>query len=253
VTHLDYRHPFERRDLLGRMWPFVVVMALSWLLLPLFGSVTYVGLIALAAVLNVVLIALVVLVPWARVPNASIIPPMLWLVVVMLLRAATHGTDAGYSPLVLLTIFWASLFGTRWMVWIACLGTLVAIGAPPLLTDTIAYPDTDFRRAILYTVIGCFIGLAIQTTVEGLRLERERTAELEAELTRRRAFELNDDVVQDLAIAKLSLEAGRPDDTHAAIARALDAGKRIISEMVDATGRFERAEPSGPDAPATDT
>lgn len=252
MRHLDYEHPFERNDLLGRMWPFVVVMALAWLLLPLFGSITYPRLILAGAAVNVLLVALVVFVPWKRLPDVCIIPPLLWLVVVVLLRAGTHGTDAGYSPLVLLTIFWAALYGRRWMIWLSCVGTLAAIGLPPLLTTTSSYPDTDFRRAILYAVIGAFIGSAIQATVEGLRLERERTADLEAELTRRRAFELNDDVVQDLAIAKLSLEAGRPDDTHAAIARALDAGKRIISEMVDATGRFERDEASGPDVPASD-
>ena len=150
MTRLDYEHPFERNDLLGRMWPFLVVMALAWALLPFFGSITYPGLIGIAAAINVVLIALVVFVPWTRVPDASIIPPVLWLGVVVLLRAGTHGTDAGYSPLVLLTIFWAALYGTRWMVWLSCLGTLIAIGLPPLITDTQAYPDTDFRRAILY-------------------------------------------------------------------------------------------------------
>jgi hypothetical protein len=188
---------------------------------------------------------MVLVVPWVRVPDASIIPPMLWLVVVALLRHGTHGSDAGYSPLVMLTVMWVSIYGTRWMLAASCIGLLVAIGLPPLITADGLYPDTDLRRAILYAVIGAFIGVAIQATIVGLRAERVRTARLEAELTRRRAFELNDDVVQDLAVAKLSLEAGRPEDSHAAIDRALTAGKRIISEMVDATGRFERDSASG--------
>jgi hypothetical protein len=250
VTDLDWEHPFERRDLLGRMWPFVIVMALAWVLLPLFGSINEPELIAGGAAINVLLVLLVLFVPWTRLPTFCIVPPMLWLLVVICLRAGTHGTDAGYSPLVLLTVFWAALYGTRWMVWASCVGTLLAIGLPPLLTDSAAYPDTDLRRAILYTVIGGFIGISIQATVAGLREERKLRRRLEQELMRRRAFELNDDVVQDLAVAKLSLEAGRPDDTHAAITRALEAGKRIISEMVDATGRFERAEASGSDGSA---
>ena len=60
--------------------------------------------------------------------------------------------------------------------------------------------------------------------------------ELELRLTARnhahRATELNDDVVQALAVAKLAFQAGRPDEGIASLDLALDASKRILAELV---------------------
>jgi GAF domain-containing protein len=69
--------------------------------------------------------------------------------------------------------------------------------------------------------------------------------ELELRLAARNAVkmaaELNDDVVQMLASAKLSLELQAPDDAATAVATALDASKRILSELASQVPRLRRS------------
>lgn len=50
---------------------------------------------------------------------------------------------------------------------------------------------------------------------------------------RRRALQLNDDVVQGLAVAKLSFEAGRERDAREAVDRTLTTAQAILSELVE--------------------
>lgn len=127
------------------------------------------------------------------------------------------------------------------------LAATATIALPAWLGPAELYPDTELRRALMYGIVGALVGFAVRETVAGLfaELGRERA---EAQLVRARAFELNDDVVQDLVVAKLALEVGRSADGLAALERALDSGKRIISDMVEETGRFER-DVSEPDTP----
>ncbi|MBV8161593.1 MAG: PAS domain-containing protein [Acidimicrobiia bacterium] len=58
-----------------------------------------------------------------------------------------------------------------------------------------------------------------------LRLEHYRDSE-------RHALELNDDVVQGLAVAKIALELGQLDEAGGAIEATLAASKRIVSELL---------------------
>ena len=56
----------------------------------------------------------------------------------------------------------------------------------------------------------------------------------------RRATEINDDVVQALAIAKMRLEIGDARQAEAALDQALGASKRILSELVEDVPSFQR-------------
>jgi len=58
-----------------------------------------------------------------------------------------------------------------------------------------------------------------------VRLEHYRDNE-------RHALELNDDVVQGLALAKIALELDRPEEAIAAIESTLEASKRIVTELL---------------------
>ncbi len=247
MTRFDYVHPFEREFLFFRTWPFLLAMVLAWALLPLTSVDNDPVLLAAAGALNVVIVLAVYLLPWEHLASGAAVPPLAWLVVVMLLRHGTGGSAAGYSPLVLLTVLWAALYCSRTVLVIAVLGAVAAIGIPPLVGSSELYPDTELRRALIYGVVGTLVGLAVQETVAGLKAERAARKRAEAELTRRRAYELNDDVVQDLAVAKLSLEVGHTTEGLAALDRALESGKRIISDMVRETGRFERLASEAPD------
>ena len=58
----------------------------------------------------------------------------------------------------------------------------------------------------------------------------------------RRATELNDDVVQALATAKLELQTGRHEQGLGSLDLALDASKRILAELVEDTPTLRRSD-----------
>jgi hypothetical protein len=240
MTAATTTHPFAREGLLRRAWPFLATMLLAWVLLPTVGTVHHGGLVVAAALLNVAIVLAAVFVPWQRIGHGAWLPPLAWIVVVVLLREAMGGTTSGFAPLTLLTSLWLALYGTRGEVLASGACILLAVGLPPLLTDDPGYPDTEYRRAVLMAVVSTLAGVAVHDLVTGLREERRLRLAAEAQLTRKRAFELNDDVVQDLALAKLCAQAGQTDEATAALDRALAAGKRIITTMVEESGTFQR-------------
>ncbi|MCW2921310.1 MAG: sensor histidine kinase [Thermoleophilia bacterium] len=256
MTSYDYDHPFQREFLLARTWPFLATMVLGWVLLPLTTDPRHPGLLAVAGALNIVIVISVFALPWIRIPSLlAAVPGVVWLGVVAMLRHGTEGSNAGYSPLIMLTVLWAALYGSRAGLAVSVFAATAAIALPAFLGPESLYPDTELRRALMYGVVGTLVGTAVQSTVSGLHAERAARRRAEAQLTRQRAFELNDDVVQDLAVAKLSLQTGQTEAGLAAVDRALASGKRIISDMVTSSGSFERrrdADPDdAPDSPGT--
>lgn len=65
---------------------------------------------------------------------------------------------------------------------------------------------------------------------------------LAARTQARRATELNDDVVQALAVAKLRLQAGKAAEGLDALDRALAASKRILAELVEDSPTLRRSD-----------
>jgi hypothetical protein len=61
----------------------------------------------------------------------------------------------------------------------------------------------------------------------------------EAELRRRQAVELNDDVVQGLVVARMAVEVGDLATAAEAIDRTLDAARGIVAELLAAGGAAE--------------
>jgi signal transduction histidine kinase len=68
--------------------------------------------------------------------------------------------------------------------------------------------------------------------VERSRAEDYRTKLHDADLRRRQAMEINDNIVQGLTVAKLSLELNRTDDTLTALDETLQNARGIISELL---------------------
>jgi GAF domain-containing protein len=58
----------------------------------------------------------------------------------------------------------------------------------------------------------------------------------------RRATELNDDVVQALAVAKMRLQLGESEVGLAALDQALDASKRILADLAEDAPTFRRSD-----------
>lgn len=72
-----------------------------------------------------------------------------------------------------------------------------------------------------------------------LRLEARRSFEER----RARALELNDGVVQGLALAQLALAAGRPDDARSAVEATLQSAQAIVAELLESAADRGRLGP----------
>jgi len=69
-------------------------------------------------------------------------------------------------------------------------------------------------------------------------LELRLATRIAFEERRRRAMEMNDDVVQGLALAQLALETGREDAAREAIADTLAAAQAIVTGLLEETGEY---------------
>ena len=106
------------------------------------------------------------------------------------------------------------------------LGTLNVIDVEPReVTDA----EIETLRDLAAVVVDELeVRLAVRTTLE------ER---------RRRALELNDDVVQGLALAQLALQTGREEQARAAIESTLGSAQAIVNELLESAGDRGKLQP----------
>ena len=98
-------------------------------------------------------------------------------------------------------------------------------------------------------------GLPIKESHQGKVQERSRGVAAMDEQERRRhrqAVEIHDDVVQALAMAKISLELGETEAGMVALEGALEAARRIVTDLLDegevldlTDGLLRRDSPAG--------
>jgi GAF domain-containing protein len=67
-------------------------------------------------------------------------------------------------------------------------------------------------------------------------LELRLHARAQFQERRRRALEVNDEVVQGLALAQLALQADRPDEAMTAVESTLAAAKAMVTELLESAG-----------------
>lgn len=135
-------------------------------------------LLACAAVLAAALAASPVIFAWARPPAPlSVIPPLLFLVVVVLLRDAHGGSGSGFAPLVLLSVFWVALYGVRWQLAVVLLGVAYVFLVPLLGVFHGDYAASDLRYGILWVAISALIGYTAQGLVNRQRSQRRSLTE----------------------------------------------------------------------------
>ena len=81
------------------------------------------------------------------------------------------------------------------------------------------------------------------------RKEAEREAlqrlvdDMAAKLRRQKALELNDEVVQGLAVAKLALENEMHDDLHSLITKTLEAARSIVTGLLEEAAQVREGQP----------
>jgi PAS domain S-box-containing protein len=174
-------NPYRHAGLLRRGWPFLAATAVAFALLPVSAPHEVDGVdVAIAAGLFVLVMAAVAFVPWDHIPRTlTVLPPLAYFVIVALLRDATGGGPSGYAALVLLPVLWVALYSGRAEL-IAVLAGVWSTFVIPILIDNQRYPESDWRFAVLLTLLSAFIGLATQALVENVRL---RASNLSAVMT----------------------------------------------------------------------
>jgi len=108
---------------------------------------------------------------------------------------------------------------------------LTAVDTDPhdgYISGAVDFLTTPFRPSILRSKVAVFIDLYLERG----RAERLSGELADAEARRRHALELNDSIVQRLAVAKYAFGLGDFDRARAAIDETLAEAKRVISELL---------------------
>ena len=162
--------PFRREGLFRRTAPFLVAMAVSYAAIRLPAVERNSSRLLAAAVLNVVVIGLVVVLPWNRLPRtADLLPPLLYMVVIALLRDGLGGAISAYSTLLILPVLWLAMYGNRLQLAVGVVGVAVLLIMPVLIVGKPDYTDEEWRRALLWVTVAGIMGLAVQDLVEQVR------------------------------------------------------------------------------------
>jgi GGDEF domain-containing protein len=166
--------PFRQEGLVRRTAPFLVAMVVAFAAIRLPAAARDSSEILAAAALNIGLIALVVVLPWNELPRtADVIPPLMYMVVVALLRDAMGGANSSYETLLILPVLWVAMYGTRAQLAVAVTGVAVLLAVPVLVIGNPDYTDKEWRSVLLWVTVSGIIGLAVQDLVEQVRQRAE--------------------------------------------------------------------------------
>ncbi|MFB9415748.1 ATP-binding protein [Dactylosporangium matsuzakiense] len=185
----------SRPDRWQRILPFLAVTVLAFAVALLPPAVHPAALIA-AVGLTVVLLALVVVVPWSRLPvllEAG--PPLGYFGVVLLLNLGSDGGPAGNGPLALLPVLWLGLYHGRLATAIGVVVMAVVVVAPAALGSQMI--RAEWRRGLLLIAMGVIVATAAQSWTH-----RARTATREA----RRERDFNQAILDSTGFLVLAVD-----------------------------------------------
>jgi signal transduction histidine kinase len=238
----DTSAPALRRDgLATRIAPFaaLAILAEASLALPP-GPVSIPEAIA-SVVILLVTAALVVLLPWDRLPAwCDVAVPLLYTASVLPLTQAAGGTYSGIMLILLGPIIWTVLFGRPWESAVVSVAALAVVLLVSLMPD-MASPAVLIRRMIAWAALATMIAVAghglrarIRRSRQQAALMQERLREMSILADRDRiAASLHDTVVQRLFASGLSLQStagllgGRPE-----VAGRIDQVVRDLDESI---------------------
>ena len=178
--------PFRREGLLRRTAPFLVATVVAFAAIRLPAVERHTDRLVSAGALNLILIAMVAWLPWQKLPRtADLLPPLLYMVVVALLRDGLGGAVSAYSTLLILPVLWLAMYGNRLELAIGVIGVALLLTMPVLLLGEPEYTDEEWRRALLWVTVSGIMGLAVQDLVEQVRQRAEALHTVSAAVGRR--------------------------------------------------------------------
>jgi hypothetical protein len=240
-------NPFRRAGLFRRTLLLFVPLAVGLVLFP-FEDNAGEGSFFAALGLALLCAMAISLVPWDRLaPSSRVVPLLLYISSVAFLRHSAGGGTSGYGPLLLIPIIWAALFADRTQVVVVLVAIGLAVALPPLIVGDTA--SGEWRRALLTILAAAAAALAISALVAALREEMEERSSIERRFRQAQAFEMNDAVVQDLAVAKYSLDRNDTTQAREALERALEGSKEIVATLIPDDEPVQPGDLTGPRPP----
>jgi diguanylate cyclase (GGDEF)-like protein len=162
-----------------RAWPFLGLMAVGFVAIPLPPESGEPAVIVAAGVALALVVLSAATVPWGRIAAAYQVLPMLGcLVVVGLLRDSEGGAVSGVGPMALVPVFWCAMYGSRGQLVVVLAGVAAVFAVPAAMIGSPHYPVTEWERAILWSVSGLVFGLAVQSLVARIREQAQQLAAL---------------------------------------------------------------------------
>ena len=160
--------------------PFALcaIAALATLALPPFGH-EWGHMVAATALLAVIFVAATT--TFGR-SGWQAVPPFAFFIVVMILRDGSGGTTSGLGALIMLPILWVAMFGTRVQMWLAVAATSAVFVLPIYLVGSPDYPESDWRKALVWALVAGTVGPTVQAVVRRLHEREQKQAELAGSL-----------------------------------------------------------------------
>jgi signal transduction histidine kinase len=240
--------PLRRDGLLARIAPFAILACLAEASLALPpGPASLPEAIASLLILAATA-ALVVLVPWDRLPPWwDVAVPLLYTASVLALAQAAGGTYSGILLILLSPIIWAALFHRPWESVLVSAAALAVVLTVSLMPD-MASPAVLIRRMISWAALSAMIAVAghgLRARIRRSRLQaavmQERLREMSILADRDRiAASLHDTVVQRLFASGLSLQGtvgllgGRPEAANriSQVVQDLDESITLLRQSI---------------------
>ena len=224
----------QREGLAQRSFPFLAILLVGFLLFTL-GSPRHWWWFAAAVLLALAAAVSAVVAPWERLPEvAAVAPAVLTVGSVVLLREGQGGGASGFGALFLVPTLWVACYGTRAQLVVVLAAVVLAFWLPISVVGGSSYPASQWRGGGLLVLVVAFFSVVIQQLIEILLAEQARRLVAEQELREARAYEIHDDVVQDLTAAQLALAVDDRARAVAAIERALMGAQSIVGELLAA-------------------
>jgi two-component system, OmpR family, phosphate regulon sensor histidine kinase PhoR len=167
----------QKEGLIGRVAPYIFVIMLALVLIVIAPGEHDPLLLSMAAFLTVAIATSPWTVPWQRLPfSMQMAPPLLYFLVIVLIREAQGGTDSGFAPLVALPIIWLALYGTRIELSLAIVCAGATFIVPYVIFGEPRYSGAEVGSALLWMAIATIIGFTTQGLVRTVRDQADDVA-----------------------------------------------------------------------------
>jgi diguanylate cyclase (GGDEF)-like protein/PAS domain S-box-containing protein len=161
---------FEGEDVSRRTVAFALGAFLPFVLLPFAGTAVADTRVLAAAAITACLIAMVVGLPWARLPSwTQAVPLLAYFIVVGLLRDASEGSSSIFDPLVALPVVWFAVYGTGRELAISIVAMALTLVLPVVIGDPHTDTGQQFLRAAVAVGLASTVAPAVHLIVIALR------------------------------------------------------------------------------------